>query len=360
MTPKAPSSAPAPLFSLGQLAELLGGHAEGESGFILSGVAGLPEAGPRDVTFVEGSRQLPAAAAGFAGALLLPAGLELPGRNLIRVDQPRLAFAGALALFHPVPHPPRGVHPSAVVESSAEVDATATVAAFCYIGAGARIGARAVLHSHVHVGAGVAIGADALLHPGAIVLERVTLGERVIVNSGAVIGSDGFGYVFDGRAHRKIPQVGTVEIGDDVEIGAGTTVDRATTGTTRIGRGTKIDNLVQIGHNVCIGEQAIIVAQVGISGSVTVGDGAVLAGQAGVADHAVVGAGARVGAQAGVIKHVEAGATVAGFGPQLHRDFLKSQAVFEQLPHLRRRLVEVEKRLKAAEAAAGIPNEQGR
>ena len=360
MTPKAQSSAPAPRFTLAQLAEHAGGHAEGDRGFVLSGVASLSEAGPRDAIFVEGARQLPAASAGCAGAIFLPAGLDLPGRNLIRVDNPRLAFAGALALFNPSLRPPAGIHPAAVVEPSAVVDPTATVAAFCYIGVGARIGARAVLHSHVHVGPGAAIGADTLLHPGAIVLERVSVGARVIVHSGAVIGGDGFGYVFDGSRHRKIPQVGTVEIGDDVEIGAGTTIDRATTGTTRIGRGTKIDNLVQIGHNVTIGEHVIVVSQVGISGSARIGDGAVLAGQVGVGDHATIGAGARVGAQAGVIRHVEANATVAGFGPQLHRDFLKCQAVFEQLPQLRRRLIELEKRLAAAEAAAGIPKEQGR
>ena len=154
MTPKAPSSAPTPRFTLAELAERSGGQAEGDRGFVLSGVAGLAEAGPRDVTFVEGARQVPTAAAGCAGAIFLPAGLELPGRNLIRVENPRLAFAEALALFHPAPHPPAGIHPTAVVEPGAVVDPTASVAAFCFVGAGARIGARAVLHPFVHVGAG--------------------------------------------------------------------------------------------------------------------------------------------------------------------------------------------------------------
>jgi UDP-3-O-[3-hydroxymyristoyl] glucosamine N-acyltransferase len=151
-----------------------------------------------------------------------------------------------------------------------------------------------------------------------------------------------------------------VEIGDDVEIGAGTTVDRATTGTTRIGRGTKIDNLVQIAHNVSIGEHVILLSQCGIAGSASIGDGAVIAGQVGVGDHVTVGAGARIVGQAGVMRHVASGATVSGFGPQRHSDFLKSQAVFEQLPQMRRRLIELEKRLAAAEAAAGIPKEPGR
>lgn len=360
MTPKASSSAPAASFTVAQLAERTGGKAEGDLGVVLNGVAGLSEAGPSDVTFIEEERQMPAGVAGRAGALFLPAGLELPGRNLIRVDNPRLAFAVTLALFHPAPRPPAGIHPGAVIEPGAAVDPSASIAAFCFVGAGARIGARAVLRPYVHVGAGAVVGDETLLHPGAILLERVTLGARVIVHPGAVIGGDGFGYVSDGPRHRKIPQVGTVEIGDDVEIGAGTTIDRATTGATRIGRGAKIDNLVQIGHNVTIGEHAILVSQVGIAGSSTVGAGAVLGGQVGVSDHVTIGAGVRVGAQAGVMGRIAAGATVAGFGPQPHREFLKSQAIFEQLPQLRRRLIELEKRLAAAEAAVGIPTERGR
>jgi len=360
MMPKASSSAPAPRFTLAQLAERCGGQAEGDCGFVLSGVAGLSEAGPRDVSFIEGARQVPTAAAGSAGAVLLPAGLELPGRNLIRVGNPRLAFAEALTLFYPARHPPAGIHPSAVVEPGAVVDPTASVSAFCFIGAGARIGARAMLHPFVHVGPGSVIGAETLLHPGAIVRERVSLGARVIVHSGAVIGSDGFGFVFDGREQRKIPQVGTVDIGDDVEIGAGTTVDRATTGTTRIGRGTKIDNLVQIAHNVSIGEHVILVSQSGIAGSAKIGDGVVIGGRAAIVEHVVVGDGARIAGRTSVFKDVETGTTVGGFGPQLQRDFLKSQAIFEQLPHLRRRLAEMEKRLATAAAAAGIQKEPGR
>jgi UDP-3-O-[3-hydroxymyristoyl] glucosamine N-acyltransferase len=360
MTPKAPSSAPAPQFTVAELAERAGGRAEGDGGFVLSGAAGLPEAGPRDATFIEGARQLPAAAAGSAGALFVPPGLELPGRNLIRVANPRLAFAEALALFHPVPRPAPGIHPAAVVEAGAAVDPTASIAAFCFVGAGASIGARAVLRPFVHVGAGAAVGPDALLHPGVIVLDRVTLGARVTVQSGAIIGGDGFGYVFDGRAHRKIPQVGTVEIGDDVEIGAGTTIDRASTGATRIARGTKTDNLVHVAHNVTLGEHVLVVAQTGIAGSTSVGGGAVIGGQVAISDHVTVGAGARVASRSGVFQDVAAGATVGGFGPQPQREFMRSQAIFEQLPQLRRRIVELEKRLAAAEAAAGTPNEPGR
>ena len=360
MTPKAPSKAPAPRFTLAVLAERLGGLAEGDPGCMLTGAAGLADAGPREVTFVETVRALPAAAAGAAGAVILPGDLALPGRNVIRVANPRLAFAEALALFHPVERPPAGVHASSVIEPGAVVDPTASISAFCYVCAGARIGARAVLHPFVFVGADSVVGEESVVHPMAVVRERVRLGARVIVHAGAVIGGDGFGYVFDGSGHRKIPQVGSVEIGDDVEIGACTAIDRATTGATRIGSGTKIDNLVQIGHNVSIGAHAIIVSQVGISGSARIGDGAVLAGQVGVGDHAEIGAGARVGGQAGVLRHVAAGATVSGFGPQPHGEFLKSQAVFDQLPQLRRRVLELEKRLAALDAASGGLTEQRR
>jgi UDP-3-O-[3-hydroxymyristoyl] glucosamine N-acyltransferase len=358
MTPKAPSNAAAPRFTLAELAARLGAGVEGDPALELTGAAGLADAGPGDATFVEAARLLPAAAAGAAGAVLLPPGLELPGRNVLRVPRPKLAFAAALALFHPTPVPPPGVHPSAVVEDGAAVDPTASVGAFCYVGAGARVGARAALHPHAFVGAGAVIGEDAVVRPMAVVGERVVLGARVIVHPCAVLGSDGFGYVFDGGAHRKIPQVGTVEIGDDVEIGAGTKIDRATTGATRVGRGTKIDNLVQIAHNVSIGEHAIIVAQSGIAGSTTIGAGAVLAARVGVADHVTIGAGAQVGGRAGVMRDVAPGAAVAGFGPQAHGDYLRSQALYEQLPQLRRRIIDLEKRLAAAEAAAANASER--
>lgn len=353
MTPKAPSKALAPRFTLAALAERLGGVVEGTTDHVLTGAAAVADAGPHEVTFVETAHALPAAEACQAGAVLLPEGLALPGRNVIRVPRPRLAFAQALALFHPPVPPPSGVHASSVVEPGAVIEPSASVSAYCYVGSGARIGARAVLHPFAFVGAESVVGEDSVVHPMAVVRERVRLGARVVVHAGAVLGGDGFGYVFDGCAHRKIPQVGSVEIGDDVEIGAGTAIDRATTGVTRIGNGTKIDNLVQIGHNAIIGPHAIIVSQVGISGSARIGEGAVLAGQVGVADHAEIGAGARVGAQAGVIRRVSGGATVAGFGPRPLGEFLKSQAVFDQLPQLRRRVAELEKRLAALEAASG-------
>jgi UDP-3-O-[3-hydroxymyristoyl] glucosamine N-acyltransferase len=361
MTPKAGSSPPPhPRTTLAELARHVGGAAEGDGALELTGAAGLGEAGPGDVTFVDGPRRAAEAAASAAGAVIAPPGVALPGRSVVRAADPRRAFALALELFHPVRRPPPGIHPAAVVEPGAAVDPTATVSAFCYVGAGAAIGPRSVLHPFAFVGAGATLGADVVVHPMVTLREGVRLGDRVIVHAGAVLGSDGFSYVFDGAAHRKVPQVGTVEVGDDVEIGAGTTIDRATTGVTRIGRGTKIDNLVQVGHNVRIGEHAILVAQVGIGGSSTVGDGTVLAGQVGVADHIAIGPRAVVGAQAGVMGKVAAGEVVAGFGPQPRGAFLRSQAIYEHLPEMRRRLIDLEKRLAAAERALDIANETRR
>ncbi len=353
MTPTAASNGPTPRLTVAELAGRLGGTVAGDPGRELTGAAGLPEAGPAEISFVEAGRAA-AAAASRAGALLAPPGAALAGRTLILVENPRLAFARALEIFHPALRPPAGIHPTAVVEPGAAVDPTASVGALCFVGAGARLGPRCVLQPLSYVGRGAVIGEDGLLHPTAAVLDRVRVGARAILHAGAVLGSDGFGYVFDGRAHRKMPQVGTVVLGDDVEVGACTAVDRATTGETRIGNGVKIDNLVQVAHNVQVGDHAILVSQVGIGGSSTIGAGAVLAGQAGVADHAAVGARATVGGGAAVLRRVAAGAVVAGFGPQPHGEFLKCQAVFEQLPQLRRRVLELEKRLAAAEAAAGI------
>ena len=357
MTPTAPDRPAATRCTLAGLAGRLGGTAAGDPGAILTGAAGLAEAGPGDVTFIESARLLPKAAAGRAGAVLLPPGLDLPGRNSIRMANPRLGFAAALELFYPRERPPAGVHPTAVVAADAAVDPTASVGALCFVGPGARIGARAVLHPQVHVGPRAAIGEDALLHAGAIVLERVVLGARAIVHAGAVIGGDGFGYVFDGRAHRKIPQVGTVEIGDDVEIGAGTTIDRGTTGATRIGSGTKIDNLVQIGHNSSVGENCCVVAQAGIAGSAEIGARCVLGGQAGISDHVKLGDGVRVGAQAGVNRDLASGDWVGS--PAIPYDSgARVYAALEHFPDYRDRVRALEAkvaRLSGNDVATGEP-----
>src|SRR5881409_3485195 len=260
-------------FTLGQLAEALGATLEGDAGRVVTGVAPLESAGPADVSFLTDGRYRAAAQASRAGAFV--------------------AGAGVTGLPPPVP----GVHPSAVVAADARIDATAAVGPLAVIEAGARIGPGVRVGALGYVGAGVEIGEGCVLAPHVTLLTGARLGRRVLVHPGAVIGADGFGFAFDGAQHRKIPQTGGVVIEDDVEIGANCAVDRATFGNTIIRRGTKLDNLVQLGHNVEVGEHSILVAQVGVSGSSRIGRGVVLAGQVGVADHVSVGDGALVGAR---------------------------------------------------------------
>lgn len=347
MTPgKTNSGAGGVRFSLDELASGIGGRVEGDADREITGIAGLREAGPGDITVFFSSRYRRDLKSTRAGAIIVGEGGDFPGRTVLRAASPQLAFARALELFYPSRTPSPGIHPSAVIEQSASVDPSAVVSAFCHVGEEVSIGPRSVLLSHCIVGRRSVIGAGVLLHPRVTLVESVTVGDRVIIHSGTVIGSDGFGYVFDGGRHLKIPQVGGVEIGDDVEIGANVTIDRATTGTTRIGEGSKIDNLVQIAHNVDVGKHTVVVSQVGISGSSRVGSGVVLGGQVGVVGHVTIGDGARVGAQSGVINDVPPGETRSGMGPLPHRQWLKAQAAFDHLPDLRRRLRELEKKVR--------------
>jgi UDP-3-O-[3-hydroxymyristoyl] glucosamine N-acyltransferase len=348
-----------PARTLRELAALVEGRLEGDPDRVVRGVASLEDAGPDDLSFVAARRHAEAAARSRAGALLAVPGADLPGRPVIRVEQPYLAVAAVLRALHPEPAPAPGVHPSAWVAASARVDPGATVDAFVVVGEGSEVEAGAVLHPHVVVGAGCRVGAGSVLHPHVVLRGGVTLGRRVVVHAGAVLGADGFGYAFDGRRHVKIPQVGRVVVGDDVEIGANAAVDRAMLGETVIGPGTKIDNLVQIGHNVAVGRDAIIVAQAGIAGSSRIGDLAVLGGQVGVADHVTIGAGAQVGAQSGVAADVPAGGRVLGSpaipAAQARRAMAAGPRVPELLHALRRlerRVAELERRLGPGEGGA--------
>ncbi len=277
---------------------------------------------------------------------------------MLRSAHPYRSFADALALLGRNERPPDGVHPTAVVAPDARIGHGVSIGAFVVVGAGADIGDRVVLHPHVVLGPGVRIGEDSVVHARVSVRERSVLGRRVIVQDGAVIGSDGYGYVTDpDGVHHKIPQQSVVVIDDDVEIGANTTIDRPAVGETRIGRGTKIDNLVQIAHGVKVGEHALLVAQVGIAGSSTIGDHVVLAGQVGVAGHITVGDRARATAQTGIPNSVEPGATVSGYPAIDNREWLKASAVFRNLPELRRQVKDLLARLEALEAR--LKREQG-
>jgi UDP-3-O-[3-hydroxymyristoyl] glucosamine N-acyltransferase len=351
-------------FTLGQLARTLGAALDGDPERMVVGVASLDRAGPHEISFLTDARYLATARASRAGAFLAGEQVqELPG-PVLRCASPQQSLIDLLTLFHPPPRGEGGVDPSARVAPDARIDPTASIGALAVVEAGARVGSHARLFPLTYVGANAEVGEGCVLHPHAVVREGVRLGRRVVVHAGAVIGDDGFGYAWDGRCHRKIPQVGTVVVEDDVEIGANTTIDRAMLGETVIRRGTKIDNLVQIGHNVEIGEDCIIVAQVGISGSSRLERGVVLAGQVGVADHVTVGDGAVAEAQAGIYTDVEAGARLFGSpaqpATQAKRAFVAGQRVPEALRRLRsveQRLHQLEQRLGLGGRAADATNE---
>jgi UDP-3-O-[3-hydroxymyristoyl] glucosamine N-acyltransferase len=347
--------------TVAELADRLGCRLDGDGRGTIVGVADLTAARPDEVALFIHPRYKDAAAGTQAGAVIVAEDAAPLGRPLLRTRQPVLAFARALALFHTPPAPPPGISPQAAVAADAVVDPSATIGPFVSLGAGARVGAGSVLESHVAVGAGAVIGRDCRLHAHVSIRERVTLGDRVVVQNGAVIGADGFGFTRgpDGR-HVKVPQVGVVVVEDDVEIGANTTIDRATVGETRIGAGTKIDNLVQVGHNVRLGRDVLLAAQVGISGSATLEDRVTMGGQVGVAGHIVVGAGAIAAGQSGVTNSVEPGRFVTGYPAIDNRAWRKASVVFAQLPALRERLKAVERRLGlAAERAVPADRESG-
>ena len=332
---------------LSELAERLGCELRGDGDAEVGGVAGIEEAGPGDLTFLANPRYAARLASSRAGAVILAPGHPAPVPSLVTED-PYLAFARAVALLRPPARPAPGVHPSAQVDPTAALGEGVHVGALVVVGPGARVGARSVLHPHVVLYERAEVGEDCLLHSGAQLREGCRLGNRVVVQNGAVIGGDGFGFARDreGRYH-KFPQVGIVVVGDDVEIGALTAIDRAALGETRIGRGTKLDNLVQVGHSVTIGEDTVLAGQVGIAGSTQVGSRVTLAGQVGVAGHLTIGDGVITTAQTGIPGSVEKGSVVSGYPAIENRAWLKSCAVFARLPELQKRLRELERRVES-------------
>lgn len=323
---------------LRDLAEAVQAELIGEGDVVITHVAAPESGGPGALVMVSDARRLPVAEGGAASALLVGPGLHPAHKPALRARDVRVALARALELLHPGPPPVPGLHPTAIIGARTTVGVDASVGPQVVVGEDCRIGDRAVLMAGCVMGRRVAVGDDTVLYPRVIIYDGTEVGRRVIVHAGAVLGSDGFGYAPEGGQHVKIPHIGRVVIEDDVEIGANTTIDRATLGETRIGAGTKIDNLVQIGHNVTIGRGAIIVAQTGISGSVTIGDGAILAGQVGVKDHVRIGARAMVLARSAVMKDVPDGAVFSGDPARPHRDALRVQALVHQLPDLIKRL----------------------
>jgi UDP-3-O-[3-hydroxymyristoyl] glucosamine N-acyltransferase len=343
-------------FTLGELAEALQARLDGDPTRVVTGVAPLESAGPDHISFLTDPRYHDAARASRAGAFVVPPGVaDLPG-PMLRCPAPQQALIALLRLFHPPPPAAPGVDPTAVVAADARVDATASIGPLCVVEAAAVIGPRVRLHALVHVGPGVEIGEESVLHPHVSLRDGVRIGRRVVIHPGAVLGADGFGFAFDGAAHRKIPQVGGVLVEDDVEIGANTTIDRATFGDTIVRRGTKIDNLVQIGHNVEVGEHSLLVAQVGLAGSARLGRGVVLAGQVGVADHVTLGDGVLAGAQAGIAGDVEAGSRVHGTPARPVGQAKRIWVAETRLPELLQRVRALEQRL---ERLAARLDEQG-
>jgi UDP-3-O-[3-hydroxymyristoyl] glucosamine N-acyltransferase len=335
-----------PEMTINEVAALVEGTVEGDGSVTVRGVAPLEEAGEEDLSFVAEARYFPYIHASRAAAVLVArdADVPLPPRMAaIRVDDPRRALARILPALYPERVPAPGVHSTAVLGAGVEVAPSATVGAYAVIGDGARVGERVRVGAHAVVGHGCTLGDDAVVHAHATLYDGVTLGERAVIHSGARVGKEGFGFVWDGTGHRRIPQVGGCRIEADVEIGCNTTVDRGSIGDTVVGQGSKIDNLVQIGHNCRIGRHVVIISQVGISGSTRVGDGAVLAGQAGVGGHLEIGAGARVGGQAGVTGNIGAGETVSGYPARPHREAMRAQAALFKLPEVLRRLRELER-----------------
>ncbi|MCX6998003.1 MAG: UDP-3-O-(3-hydroxymyristoyl)glucosamine N-acyltransferase, partial [Kiritimatiellaeota bacterium] len=340
-----------------EIADRLGAVCDGDGAVVITGLASLRDAGPGEITFVANPRYAAAAATTRAGAVLVARDWDKPcaAPALLRVADPNQAFAAIAVCFAPPPiQYPAGVHPTAVVAPDAVLGQGVSIGPLCVVEAGVRVGDRAVLVAQCYLGRQVTVGSDTLLYPQVTVRERVQIGDRCVIHNGAVLGSDGFGFTADDQgARHKIPQVGTVIVGNDVEIGSNTTVDRARFGKTVIGNGVKIDNLVQIAHNVVIGDHAVIVAQVGIAGSAKIEHHVILAGQAAVAGHVTVGAGAMIGGQAGIHKNVPPMARLIGSPAVPGEVFARMVVNWTKLDGMRKRLVELEHRLHQVESRAG-------
>jgi UDP-3-O-[3-hydroxymyristoyl] glucosamine N-acyltransferase len=345
---------------LAELAELVGGRVEGDPECSIEALRTLEAAGPGDLSFLNHARYRDQAVESRAGALLVGSGLvasamgDLRGadRPLLIVDDPSYALALLLSRLHPDEAPEPGVHSTAVMDPGAFVDPTAHVGPYAVIGAGSSVGPRAAVHAHVVIGKRCAVGEGAVLHPHAVLYDGTEVGAGSIVHAGVVLGADGFGYATHGGVHHKVPQIGRVVLEEGVEVGANTTIDRATLGETRIGQGTKIDNLVQVGHNVQVGRHCILCGQSGIAGSTELGSYVVLAGQAGVSGHIKLGDGVQVAAKSAALSSVEPRTKVAGI-PAVELRKWRRQAV------LIARLEEMSRRVRALEKRLGVQQEAG-
>jgi UDP-3-O-[3-hydroxymyristoyl] glucosamine N-acyltransferase len=350
---------------LRDIADRLQCSLEGDGDVDIVGVAAVHKAGRGDLTFVANARYLPKLATTQASAVILgPAKGDAPsvGCAVLRAADPYSAFAHAVMLFAPDTRPPIGINPLSSVAADAAIGADVSIGPFVTVGEEAAIGARTIVHPNVVIGAGAQIGDDCVIHPQVSIRARVVIGDRVTLHDGVVVGSDGYGFApqKDG-SHLKIPQHGGVVIEDDVEIGANSTIDRPAIGETRIGAGTKLDNLVHVAHGVAIGRRVLLAAQVGIAGSTTIGDDVMMAGQSGVLGHITVGDKAVVGAKSAVLRSVEAGAFVTGSPAFSHGRWRKASVVFRHLPSMKKRLEELEQRIvELEEKLAACQTDQDR
>ncbi len=340
-------------FTLAELAKRANGQVRGDADVRVAGVASLAEAGPHEITWASDDRHAGRLETSRAGAAVVKTGLGPTRMPVILTDDPNLAVIEILTAFAPpVAHPPPGIHESAVVAPTARLGEAVAIGANAVIADEVTLGDRTIVHPNVVIGRETRVGAECLLWPGVVIRERCRLGDRVICHPNVTLGADGFGYHFAGGRHVKIPQIGTVEIEDDVEIGAGTCIDRAKFGATRIGQGVKIDNHVQIAHNVVIGPHSVIVAQVGLGGSARLGAGVVMAGRAGARDHVVIGDRAQVAAASVALRDVPAGKMVNGTPAIDHREHLRSQVLISRLPEYVALIKELSRRVEQLEASA--------
>ena len=337
--------------SLEYIAGFTGGHIVGDPKKRITGVAPLAVAGPAQISFVVGAKYVEQAAQSHAGAIIVPRKIDPPaGKDLILADNPQLAFAKVVSLFHPEHRPGPGTNHLADIAEDACIGQRVCVGAFATIGGRSIVGDRTVVQNGAYIGRHVTIGKDVVIYPNVTILDHCRIGDRVIIHPGSVIGSDGFGFVPDEGKYQKIPQVGIVQIDDDVEIGAGNTIDRGTLGRTWIQRGVKTDNLVHIAHNVVIGEDSVIVAQVGIAGSTTVGHHAIFAGQAGISGHLTIGNHVTVGPMTGVGKNIDDGQVVSSGSPSMpHRTWLRVQRIIPSLPDMKKQITDLVKKIAELE-----------
>jgi UDP-3-O-[3-hydroxymyristoyl] glucosamine N-acyltransferase len=337
-------------FTVAQLAQQLNGQVIGDGSVPISGLAPAESARAGELTFAENAKYFAAAEGSQAAAILVSEPFVSAGKVLIRVPNARIALARALPIFFPPEEHPRGIHPSAIISPSAQIDPLAHIGPHCRIGPRVRLGARSVLMGGNDLRADCQLGDDVCLFPNVVLYRKTQLGHRVTIHAGSVIGSDGFGYVFDEGRQRKVLQLGQVIIQDDVEIGANAAIDRGTLGPTIIGEGTKIDNLVHIAHNVTIGKHCLIMGQVGFAGSTIIGDYTLIASQSGIADHLKIGKQVVIGAKSGVMRDLPDGSRVLGIPAVPDRQAKRQIIAAQQLPDLVKRFRDMEKQIETLQA----------